>query len=892
MKKVNQKNNLTGSSIVLLMLLINLNPALSQNGHWQIAGNSNISTPAPDQITAASYIGTNNAVPFNLRTNLAQPMNFFTNSTQRMVITGTTGFVGIGNGFTSPNQMLTLDGGNINVQDFTIPLVQNNGYMIGNVMTMWRGSAGNITNIFVGATAGAANTIGTRNTFVGNNAGAANNQAPDNTFIGFNAGLNNTSTTLTNGRDNVFVGSMAGQANTIGRQNTFVGYQAGFRNVTVIPLNGEMNTFIGNTAGDSNTVGANNTFLGDQSGPNNVSGSSNVFLGRGAGGGNVSGDFNTLVGHGARLSGPGFTNAAAIGAQTIVTNNNMMILGNNRVFVGIGLSGITPGPQNCLEIVAHPYGLTTPTPNASGLRFRQLTSASPAGPVATKVLTVDINGDVVLAAASTGTGTVNGANNGTSLDPLNPSVVQLGNDVGATTAQLLNDREIPMNNNNITFSGDGLYQKNVFSIGNFTTIGKFNVSNNANYNAAFFFTDGSVIPSGNANGVSIEIQNSLGANNALNIISSTPDPSALSRGLNLNLNGTGFQNTGIETAVQGVASYQNQAVVGHAENAAQFNVGGSFRGGVVGGPAANSNYGMIVDAQGASNNNYGVFSTSQNAANNYGVYAIANGGSNCYGIYSQAGGGTNNYAGYFNGDVIRTGTDNFTSDQTLKQDINPLSNAMGIISQLLPKTFYFDTIAHANMKLSSKYQYGFIAQDVETILPELIGTAVQPAVLDSAHNIVIPSLTYKTLNYNAFIAILMKGMQEQQSKIDSLSEAMTQLNNNLNSCCYNHQAQASSTIPASGINVELKDAQSIVLDQNVPNPFAEQTTINYFLPETVVKAQILFYNAAGKLIQTVELKEKGKGQLNVFASDLSNGVYSYTLVADGNIIETKRMIKQ
>ena len=55
---------------------------------------------------------------------------------------------------------------------------------------------------------------------------------------------------------------------------------------------------------------------------------------------------------------------------------------------------------------------------------------------------------------------------------------------------------------------------------------------------------------------------------------------------------------------------------------------------------------------------------------------------------------------------------------------------------------------------------------------------------------------------------------------------------------------------------------------------------------------MLFYNASGKLIQSVDLNEKGKGSLNVFASDLSNGIYTYTLVVDGKIIETKKMLKQ
>jgi hypothetical protein len=92
-------------------------------------------------------------------------------------------------------------------------------------------------------------------------------------------------------------------------------------------------------------------------------------------------------------------------------------------------------------------------------------------------------------------------------------------------------------------------------------------------------------------------------------------------------------------------------------------------------------------------------------------------------------------------------------------------------------------------------------------------------------------------------------------------------------------------------DIHLSNDGGIVLNQNVPNPFAEQTSISYFLPENTVKAQLLFYDATGKLIKAVDLEGKGKGQLNVFADDLSNGIYSYALVVDGQVIDTKRMVK-
>lgn len=74
---------------------------------------------------------------------------------------------------------------------------------------------------------------------------------------------------------------------------------------------------------------------------------------------------------------------------------------------------------------------------------------------------------------------------------------------------------------------------------------------------------------------------------------------------------------------------------------------------------------------------------------------------------------------------------------------------------------------------------------------------------------------------------------------------------------------------------------SILSIQN--NPFYFSFSIsNYFYK----------INTFSLLIQSTELTQKGKGTLNVFASDLSSGIYTYTLVVDGKIIETRKMVKQ
>ena len=166
-------------------------------------------------------------------------------------------------------------------------------------------------------------------------------------------------------------------------------------------------------------------------------------------------------------------------------------------------------------------------------------------------------------------------------------------------------------------------------------------------------------------------------------------------------------------------------------------------------------------------------------------------------------------------------------------------------------------------------QYGFTAQQIETIVPGLVKT-------DQAGK--------KILSYNGVIAFLTKAIQEQQAQIDSMKTVM--------SACCSVGARASNNSTQSSIDVELSDPEAIVLDQNVPNPFAEQTTITYSIPKSASAAQILFYDINGRQIKAVDILKKGKGQLNVFANDLSNGIYSYTLVVDGKIFETKKMVKQ
>lgn len=294
--------------------------------------------------------------------------------------------------------------------------------------------------------------------------------------------------------------------------------------------------------------------------------------------------------------------------------------------------------------------------------------------------------------------------------------------------------------------------------------------------------------------------------------------------------------------------------------------------------------------------NYGVWAKAENAmVSNFGVYAESvpdpNGIATGYAVYANAGINHNSgiggdLAGYFDGDVFTTSSGYYTSDKNLKKDINKLQNSMEIINKLNPVTFNFDKEGNKHMNLASGLQYGFISQEVKEILPQFTKTIIRPAINDDKGNELASRKEILSLNYMGFIAILTKGIQEQQAQIENQQAQIDELKEMVKSL-----ANAGTPKEDNSRAVNLSDKNVLVLNQNVPNPFAESTVITYNIPTDFTKAQLIFTTSEGKVINTVEVTTKGEGRLNVFANDLSSGMYSYTLVVDGKTIDTKKMVK-
>jgi len=94
------------------------------------------------------------------------------------------------------------------------------------------------------------------------------------------------------------------------------------------------------------------------------------------------------------------------------------------------------------------------------------------------------------------------------------------------------------------------------------------------------------------------------------------------------------------------------------------------------------------------------------------------------------------------------------------------------------------------------------------------------------------------------------------------------------------------------VDLSHDDVQFAGLGQNRPNPTANDAVIDYLLPDAFNDANIRFYTVSGEVIREIELTEPGIGKLIVNTIDLPNGSFMYSLIVDGDLIDTKTMIIQ
>lgn len=315
---------------------------------------------------------------------------------------------------------------------------------------------------------------------------------------------------------------------------------------------------------------------------------------------------------------------------------------------------------------------------------------------------------------------------------------------------------------------------------------------------------------------------------------------------------------------------------------------------VINEPLGFDNYGIygnsVKGSSGTPNRTYGVAGVAGGATTgfNFGVAGFL---SDSYGagVFGSSSSSLGNigmpeaFAGFFHGNVCITGTLNAAnvitlSDYRLKSDIKSVSTGcldkvlgMNIVEfKYKQREFEAAEGSEASKEKRAPWydeesafmknkHYGFIAQELQKIYPDLVVEGKDG---------------YLGVNYLEVIPLLVRSIQELNAKLEQQG---------------NGAVKKAATRSA---DEEATDIDAIVstLYQNTPNPFTESTLIRCDVAEDVVKADLYIYNMNGEQIAEYAVTERGETSITIDGGSLNAGMYLYALIADGKVVDTKRMI--
>lgn len=231
------------------------------------------------------------------------------------------------------------------------------------------------------------------------------------------------------------------------------------------------------------------------------------------------------------------------------------------------------------------------------------------------------------------------------------------------------------------------------------------------------------------------------------------------------------------------------------------------------------------------------------------------------------------------------------SDRRLKKNIRPYTDGLEQLLRIKPVRYRYN----GQLGTSDKQEeIGIIAQDMQQIAPYMIDEFEHQDEKGRTKN-------YLTYNSNALFYMLVNGVKslhqnnlDQQEVIENQSKTIRQLEHKVANL-EKRFAQLEQAIQTTGqaknesINtIELKATAQ--LSQNHPNPFHEFTHIQYSIPNGVQKAILRIADTSGKVLKEEILNATNVGQIQIKATHFPAGTYYYSLILDGQLFETKRMI--
>ena len=260
------------------------------------------------------------------------------------------------------------------------------------------------------------------------------------------------------------------------------------------------------------------------------------------------------------------------------------------------------------------------------------------------------------------------------------------------------------------------------------------------------------------------------------------------------------------------------------------------------------------------------------------------------------------YKLHVNGSAGKPGSGSWTvvSDKRLKKEVKPFTDGLEVLQRIDPVTFRYN--GEGGIDMEEEF-VGVIAQDMKRVAPYMVDN------MEYVDTVTNSSTNYLSFDPNALWYVTINAVKEQQAiieeqkesiealqthnedlenRLDRLEKLVQQLaNNNKPISNTEHPSSTSKQQEATIEVIRLSDAHLL---QNHPNPFHESTFIEYFIPESVKHAVLQITAINGQLLYSHKIENRGQQKTQIETSQLSPGIYFYSLILDGKMLDTKQMM--
>ena len=197
-----------------------------------------------------------------------------------------------------------------------------------------------------------------------------------------------------------------------------------------------------------------------------------------------------------------------------------------------------------------------------------------------------------------------------------------------------------------------------------------------------------------------------------------------------------------------------------------------------------------------------------------------------------------------------------TSDKKFKKDIKSIESPLETIQKIDGKTYLWNKEANKEMNFDSGLHSGFIAQELEKVLPHLVAT-------DDKGN--------KAVNYMELMPYLVEAIKEQQTQINDL------------------KAQISDNFKAQ--NQDLISFTNTKIISVSPNPSRDVIAVSLNIEKGVENASLQVFDLNGKMLSNLSIKERETNINKTLQKDnFGQGIYIVSLVVNGKSIDSKKII--